>query len=147
MASSPRKKTLYMILALLAGVLLVGIAACAGLLSWGTGLVGELPKAQASASKFLDDIDAGLLADAYESAAPSFRARLTRDQFAAFVKDHPVLRNQKKRTMAGMRIYQKPAGETVMINYDMADGDNSLALLLALTKVDGRWRIASIHVQ
>lgn len=147
MASWSSKKTLYMILGLAAGMLVVAIAACAGLLSWGTALVGELPRAQAAASKFLDDIEEGELDHAYDAAAPTFRARFSAKEFAALVKKHPVLRKQTNRAMTGMRIYQRPSGEQATIDYRVADDQKPLSLVISVMKIGGQWRIANFIVR
>jgi hypothetical protein len=146
MSITSGKKTLYIILAIAGCGFVFAIAACAGLIYWGSGLFAELPNVQAGASKFLDDIDAGRIDTAYDSAAPAFQAKLTREEFASFVKHYPVLQKQTRRTMTGMRIYQRPTGEQATINYQLSNDKNSLALMLSLVKVNGQWRVESMNV-
>src|SRR5262245_36843688 len=89
---SSSTKTLVIVLSVVGGLVLLGILGCVGLVFWGLRTVTtELPVAQAAATAFLDDINAGRLDEAYDRTSQGLRSALSREQFEAFVARFPVL--------------------------------------------------------
>lgn len=146
MVPLPGKKTVFIILAVAGGTIVLWLLTYGNLVYRGAGLLAELPRAQASASSFLDHLNAGWTPSAYAAATPAFRTRLTSDEFDAFVKHYPVLQKQTNRTMTQMRVYQRPSGEQVIIHYQVANEQNSLDLMLSLVKVGTQWLVDSVNV-
>jgi hypothetical protein len=103
----------------------------------------EIPGARKSADAFMDLIGQGRVDDAYAATAPAFRAAVSLERFREIVARYPAFTKQERRSMDGLRVYN---GRRAIARYNVANAQNTLSLTLALSKVDGQWRVESVNL-
>ena len=90
----------------------------------------------------LDDIRAGRLDAAYDRFSASYRARLSREQFAELVAKHPALKNNADSTFTNRSI----ENDTARVSGSLTgSGGEKEPVAYGLVKEGGGWKIASIR--
>jgi hypothetical protein len=146
MTNSPSRKTLAIILWSLGGAGLLAILACGGLLYWGVGTMAELQAASVDAEAFLGLLNAGKVDEAYAATAPAFQARVPLDQFHKFIGQYPAVTKQTRRSARGMRMFYGSTGRRARFEYNVANANNTLTLMLSMVEAGGRWQVESINI-
>ena len=101
-------KTVLIVLGIVGGVLLLGVAGCLGLGYWGflsakKSVNNSLStfEATAEADSFLFKMAAEQVQPAYDSTSPNFKATMSRDQFQQLINRNPLLaKNTTRRAVS-----------------------------------------------
>jgi hypothetical protein len=140
-------KTLFIILGVVGGVLLLCILGCVGLAYWGFSTFSSLSEPTAEANAFLDNLKAGQVDAAYARTTRVFKTAQTPQQFQNFVNQYPALTTQTSRTFTGFNIYTGTGGSRANLHVAVNAGPtNAFAFTLVFTQEDGQWKVDQITV-
>jgi hypothetical protein len=140
-------KVILIVLAIVGGIGLVMVAACAGCGIWAfKSFTKDIPPAQASADAFLDDLKAGRIDAAYASTSNGFRAAQTLDQFRDFVKRLDTLKSQTSRSTVSSRLFQGTGGKQVTLIMTLHAPNNAMSCTLIMVEENGQWKVERLSV-
>jgi hypothetical protein len=134
---SRRSKT---ILFVVSGAIVLSCGLCGGCF---VQSFRELPKVQAAAESFMDQLKAAQIDEAYAATAPDFKAATGLEGFRAELVRFPALTKQDSRSMGGCRIFN---GNQAQVGYSIVSPPNAVTMSLTLGKVDGGWKVSGLHV-
>lgn len=138
-------KTLYIVLGVVGGVLLLGCVGCMGLfgLGWYTARQAvEKAKqqldVQRAAEIFLADLGSGNVTLAYQRTSTAFQGRQSLEQFRDFINQHPGLQNQLYS--ATNTVHSGPDGVTVTAT--LTDSQGMVThVTIELVQEAGQWKV------
>jgi hypothetical protein len=140
-------KVILIVLAVVGGVGLVVVLACAGCGIWAfKSITKDIPPAQASADAFLDDLKAGRTDAAYGSASSSFKTTQTLEQFREFVNRFDTLKTQITRSTESSRLFQGTGGKKVTLKMTLQSPNNAMSCTLIMVEENGQWKVERLSV-
>jgi hypothetical protein len=92
----------------------------------------------------LADIRAGRLDAAYDRFSASYRARVSREQFAELVAQHPALKNNADSTFMSRSVQNDTARASGSLT---GSGGEKEPVAYTLVKERGGWKVASIRFE
>lgn len=142
--------TLWIVLAVIGGVFLLGALACGGLMYFGfrtaQTVIGDMTAATGAAETFLNQLQANQATAAYQSAGQTFKAAQTPEQFAQFVAKHPMLTGHTSRVANGFNMMQVNGVNKYRVQYTLSGANNSTTCTLMLVQENGTWVVESLTV-
>jgi len=139
-------RTLFIVLGVVGGVLLILVMGCAGLAYWGVLSLAGFSDLTTEADRFLNDLKNGQVDAAYARTTRQFQARQTQAQFQDFVKQYPALTMQSSRTYTGVNVFAGTGGSRGIVNVTLMGPGNSLSFTLVLSDEDGSWKITQLNM-
>jgi hypothetical protein len=140
-------KTLFIILGVVGGVLLLVVLGCVGLLYLGFSTFSKFPNPTAEADVFLNDLKTGQVDAAYARTTRVFKTAQTAQQFQNLVKQYPALTTQTSRAYTGFNVYTGTGGSRANLHVMVTAGSgNSLSFTLVFTQEDGQWKVDQITI-
>jgi hypothetical protein len=141
-----QRRTLFIVLGVVGGVVLLVGAACGGLIYLGIRAFSQFPNITADADMFLDDIKSGQLDAAYERASTGFKSRQSPQQFRAFVSQYPALTTQTSRKYTGFNVFTGSGGTRGRVSATVLGPNSSLSFTLVFIQETGQWKVDQITI-
>ncbi len=104
----------------------------------------EVQQADGAAQMFLNDMAAGQLDAAYNSATPAFRARQPLAQFKTFVTQHPLL-TKYTDVQLNPANPAAPGAQRLSLQYTLT-GDGMISATFQLVNQGGQWVVDGLTV-
>jgi hypothetical protein len=139
-------RTLFIVLGVAGGVLLILVVGCAGLAYWGFRNFAGFPDLTTGADRFLNDLKNRRVVAAYERTTKQFQSRQTLAQFHAQVQQHPALTTHTSRTYTGFNVFSGPGGSRGTVNVTLKGPEERLAFTLVLSDEDGLWKVTQLNM-
>jgi hypothetical protein len=140
-------KTLFIILGVVGGVVLLVVLGCAGLIYWGVNKFSQFPNLTTEADRFLDDLKTAQVDAAYARTSRNFKRAQAPAQFQAFLKQFPAFTNQTSRRYTGFNIFSGVGGARGTIHATAIGPGNSVSFTLILVEEDGQWKVDQLTIQ
>jgi len=106
--------------------------------------ISEFADIRQSANAFLDHIEQGKVAEAYNSAGPIFRSSTSVEQLRAALVTYPALTSRRNRTEGLIR---NEIGGVASVRCRVVDAGKTYVVTVYLTKVEGRWRTHTLKIR
>jgi hypothetical protein len=141
------KKTIWIILGIVGGLVIIGCLGCGGVaVYFGKRMFAELPAAQQTADVFLADIAAGRLDEAYARTSQTFRTATSLEQFKKFVGRFPALTQNTSRSYTGFFINQTNDRVQATLPGTLGGPQESLSFTIIVVKEGDEWKIEQFNV-
>ena len=139
-------RTLFIVLGVVGGMLLLVILVCAGLIYWGATRFSQFSVPTAEADRFLDDLKLGQLNNAYARTSRAFQTQQTLAQFQNFIKQFPAFTNQSSRTYTGFNVVSGAGGSRATLHATVFGPGISVSFTLFLVEEGGQWKVDQLTI-
>jgi hypothetical protein len=170
MSEGGSDNTAVKIIAIIGGVLVVIVVSCGVLGYFGIKAMKEtvgktmetfevmmqdMQQSQATADKFLTEIEMNNLEEAYQSTTEAFKKRMSRKEFDELVKKHPALKEPATNMGMDQATPMAPptSAQTLPSSYryryhaQSKDGKETLDLTIGVIKNEGQMKVDQLSIK
>jgi len=123
-------KTVLIVLGVLGVLAVLGVIGCIGCAGWGIFQAGKAVQegmqsivGMTTAEAFMNDLQGGRSAAAYQNTTASFKESMSAKQFDEFLAKNPILTKHKFRTMGNMNPVGQPPVKKVIVSFELHTSD------------------------
>jgi hypothetical protein len=140
------RRTVFIIVAVVIVFLLLVIGSCSGLIYFAirafSPMLAEMQHAQEAGNRFLTEIGAGRIEDAYHQTTANFQKGQSLDEFRKMIDHYPTLKNSASVNVRSYQFNQSGTAPVVTLDYTVMSKDKwSTGCGVQLEKEGEAWKV------